>query len=105
MISHGAGRVGLVLGRAHGGAVRLCAATAGALAVCAVAFAGSAAAFPAGCSQSGTTVTCTYSARGETAFVVPGGVSTLTATAVGAQGGADSFSGVAGGLGAVATGT
>ncbi len=44
MISHGEGRIGLVSGRVRGGAGRLCAATVGALAVCAVAFAGSAAA-------------------------------------------------------------
>ncbi len=59
---------------------------------------------PAGCSQTGSTVTCTFAAQGETQFVVPLGVSSLTATAVGAQGGPDGFNHVsAGGLGAIAT--
>ena len=105
MISHGASRVGLMFARARGGAVRLCAVTAGALAVCAVAFAGTAAAFPAGCSQSGTTVTCTYTSGGETAFVVPAGVNSVDATVVGQQGGSDYGDGNAGALGAVASGT
>ena len=34
-------------------------------------------------------MTCTYTASGETQFTVPPGVSSLTATVVGAQGGAD----------------
>lgn len=62
-------------------------------------------ALPADCTQSGNTVTCTYTAGGETAFAVPQGVSSVTATVVGAQGGADSSDNVAGGLGAVASGT
>ena len=83
----------------------MCAATAGALVVCAVAFAGPAAAFPAGCTQSGTTVTCTYTSGGETAFTVPAGVNSVTATVVGQQGGSDYGGGSAGALGAVASGT
>ncbi len=105
MISHGAIWVGLVWVRARGNVVRLFAATVGVSAVCAVAFAGSAAAFPTGCSQSGTTVTCTYTSGGETAFVVPAGVSSVNATVVGAQGGNDFLSDGAGGLGAQASGT
>jgi hypothetical protein len=105
MISHGASWVGLVWVRARGNVVRLFAATVGVSAVCAVAFAGSAAAFPAGCSQSGNTVTCTYTARGETAFAVPAGVNSVNATLVGAQGGNDFLSDGPGGLGAQASGT
>ena len=55
-----------------------------------------------GCSQSGNVVTCTYATQSE--FVVPTGVSSVMATAVGAQGGTDIASGTAGGLGAVASG-
>ena len=47
------------------------------------------AALPAGCTAASGTVTCTYTASGETQFTVPPGVSSLTATVVGAQGGAD----------------
>lgn len=61
--------------------------------------AGSAAADSSGCSQSGSNVTCTYTAQGESQFVVPAGVSSLTATVVGAQGQGP------GGLGAEASGT
>ncbi len=60
---------------------------------------------PAACSQSGTTVTCTYTSQGESQFDVPTGITSVTATAVGAQGGADFGSGTPGGLGAVASGT
>lgn len=70
-----------------------------------MAFAGSAAAYAAGCSQSGTTVTCTYTAGGETPLVVPFGVSSMNATVVGAQGGNDFLGDGAGGLGAQARGT
>ncbi len=62
-------------------------------------------ALPAACSQSGTTVTCTYTAQGQSQFDVPAGITSVTATAVGAQGGADFGSGTPGGLGAVASGT
>jgi Bacterial Ig-like domain (group 3) len=62
------------------------------------------AALPAGCSQSGATVTCTYTTPGETQFAVPTDITSLTATVVGAQGGADYGSGTPGGLGAVASG-
>jgi len=47
------------------------------------------AALPAGCTAASGTVTCTYTASGQTQFTVPPGVSSLTATVVGAQGGAD----------------
>lgn len=76
-----------------------------ALAFCGLAFAGTAAALPAGCSQGGPTATCTYTAQGETAFVVPAGVTSVTATVVGAQGGTSFVGGASGGLGAQATGT
>ena len=100
------GLVGLAgLSRARRGAVAVCAATAGVFAVCAVAFVGTASAYPAGCSQSGTTVTCTYTSGGQTAFVVPFGVSSINATVVGAQGSVGYAGGDAGGLGATAAGT
>ena len=63
------------------------------------------AALPAGCTAASGTVTCTYTASGQTQFTVPPGVSSLTATVVGAQGGADFGLAQPGGLGAVATGT
>jgi Putative Ig domain/IPT/TIG domain len=63
------------------------------------------AALPAGCTAASGMVTCTYTASGETRFTVPPGVSSLTATVVGAQGGADFGLSQPGGLGAVATGT
>ena len=63
------------------------------------------AALPAGCTAASGTVTCTYTANGQTQFTVPPGVSSLTATVVGAQGGADFGLSQPGGLGAVATGT
>lgn len=47
-----------------------------------------AAAIPAGCSQSGATVTCAYTS-GDNPFTVPDGVRTLHVVAVGAPGGAD----------------
>src|SRR5690242_14936850 len=75
-------------------AVGVVAATTGLLA-----FAGSAAAaaLPSECSQSGVTVTCSYSSTGAVqAFAVPGGVSDLTITVTGAQGGYD-FAGLAAG--------
>ena len=63
------------------------------------------AALPAGCTAASGTVTCTYTANGQTQFTVPPGVSSLTATVVGAQGGTDFGLSQPGGLGAVATGT
>ena len=64
------------------------------------------AALPAGCSQSGGTVTCTFTAHGESQFVVPQGLSAVTVTVVGAQGSAGyATSDVPGGLGATASGT
>jgi hypothetical protein len=45
------------------------------------------AALPATCTQSGTTITCTYTGAGTYAFTVPAGVSSLDVTAVGAAGG------------------
>src|SRR5215475_14151019 len=61
------------------------------------------AALPVGCTQSGTTVTCTFTAGGESRFTVPPEVSVITATAVGAQGSHDISSDTPGGLGARAT--
>jgi hypothetical protein len=60
---------------------------------------------PSGCSQSGATVTCTYTSAGEHQFAVPSTVTSVTATVAGGQGGADFGSGEPGGLGAVGTGT
>ena len=91
MILDGVRRVGLAL--------------AGVLAFCGLAFVGAAAALPAGCTQGGPTATCTYTSGGETPFVVPNGVFSVTATAVGAQGQSDHFGQGSGGLGAQATGT
>src|SRR5262249_21659833 len=62
-------------------------------------------ALPAHCTQSGTTVTCTYTAGGEAPFPVPPGVNSVTATATGAQGGAGYANQFPGGLGATASGT
>ena len=59
------------------------------------------AALPTDCSQSGNTVTCTYMTQGESQFVDPNGVGSVTATVVGAQGGPYGD----GGLGAQASGT
>jgi hypothetical protein len=81
----------------------LVALPAGALA--AVGVSGSAAApLPSGCSQLGSTVTCTFTAQGESQFVVPQDVNSVIATVVGAHGGVDFASSAAGGLGARATG-
>ena len=86
--------------------VAIVAVAAAALSV-AIAVAAPAAAFalPSGCSQVGGTVTCTYTAIGEHQFAVPAGVTSVTATAVGGQGGSDFGLGKPGGLGAVATGS
>ena len=57
---------------------------------------------PSNCSQSGSTVTCTYTGAGNYTFTVPGGIDSLDVTAVGAAGGTG-FNGVvplAGGPGA-----
>jgi hypothetical protein len=64
----------------------------------------SAAALPPGCSQSGQTVTCTYSS-GSNAFTVPAGVSQVDVVAVGGMGGGFNFSpfGISG-YGAVVSG-
>jgi hypothetical protein len=72
-----------------------------------VAAAGSAAALPSNCSQSGSTVTCSYAyTGGEQQFAVPAGVSSVHVTATGAPGAAAGYtdSGGAGGLGAVVSG-
>jgi hypothetical protein len=63
------------------------------------------AALPAGCTAASGTVTCTYTASGQTQFTVPPGVTSLTTTVVGGQGGTDFGASTPGGLGAVATGT
>ena len=57
------------------------------------------AALPSSCSQSGSTVTCTYTGAGISTFVVPAGVGSLDVTAVGAAGGTNQGS-VLGGRGA-----
>ena len=62
-------------------------------------------ALPTGCSQSGATVTCKYTSTGEHQFGVPAGVTSVTATVVGGQGGDDFGASTPGGLGAMATGT
>jgi uncharacterized repeat protein (TIGR01451 family) len=64
-------------------------ATAGALSsLWALAVAGSAAALPSNCLQSGTTVTCTFSSSGsEQTFATPAGVSSVHVVATGANGG------------------
>ena len=50
-------------------------------------FAGPAQAVPAGCTQSGTTVTCAYTTVGETALTLPANVGAVTVHAAGAAGG------------------
>lgn len=56
--------------------------------VAAAALAGPAmASLPSNCSQSGSTVTCTYTGAGTYSFTVPGGVSSLDVEAAGARGG------------------
>jgi len=62
------------------------------------------AALPSGCSEAAGTVTCSFTSQGETGFVVPQGVGSVTASVVGAQGGADYAADVPGGLGAQASG-
>lgn len=57
---------------------------------------------PSGCTQAGTTVTCTYTS-GSTTFTVPGGVTLVHVVAVGGEGAASS-GGAAGGYGAVVSG-
>lgn len=57
------------------------------------------------CTTSGSQVTCTFASTGaEQTFVVPAGVSTVQATAIGAAGGANN-AGTAGGRGAQVSGT
>ncbi|MEV4352621.1 choice-of-anchor P family protein [Actinoplanes sp. NPDC049596] len=63
------------------------------------------AALPAGCAQSGSTVTCTYGYTGsEQTFTVPAGVQSVQVTATGAAGGKNS-NGLTGGRGATVAGT
>ena len=45
-------------------------------------------ALPSNCTQTGQTVTCTYTTAGQGSFTVPGGVSSVDVVAVGAAGGA-----------------
>jgi len=60
---------------------------------------------PAGCTQTDQTVTCTYGYTGaEQSFTVPAGVTTVTVSATGAAGGADSNNDHPGGRGARVTG-
>jgi hypothetical protein len=67
--------------------------------------AGSAAAAPANCSPTASGITCAFTAQGETQFVVPQDVSSITASVVGAQGGPGDANGQSGGLGAKAVGS
>jgi len=60
---------------------------------------------PSGCTESATTVTCQDTLPGESTFTVPPGVTSITATAVGADGGQETVFNGGGGSGAVATGT
>jgi hypothetical protein len=69
------------------------------------AFAAVPAALPAGCSQTGAVVNCTYGSTGaEQTFTVPAGVGSVQVSAIGAAG-APSFGGASGGRGAQVTGT
>ena len=110
MVVHEGRWVGSTRSISLGVAVRLFAATVGALAVYVSAFATSAVALPPGCVQSANTVTCTFSSTGsEQTFAVPAGVSSVSAAAVGGRGatgvGTDpGSSGGAGGFGAQVTG-
>lgn len=97
----GARRVGWLLSRVRGAGVGLSLATVGVFGLGSVTFAGSAAALPANCSQSDSTVTCAYSPGPEATFVVPAGVGSLHVVASGANGGS-TFLGQ-GGAGAQAT--
>ena len=90
------------MARAVRGAVGLALAVAGIGAGMADA---ASAALPSNCAQSGITVTCTFTAQGESQFTVPFGVSSITATTVGAQGRPDNVTATPGGLGAQATGS
>ncbi len=91
-------------------AVALFGATLGLGGVWGAAFAGSAVALPAGCSQSGITVACVFSYTGRArAFVVPAGVRWIVVDARGAagrgSGGGSVGKAIAGGLGARVRGT
>jgi hypothetical protein len=88
MLSREVRNVGSRLLSGRGRAVGVLAATAGLLGLWAVALVGSAAALPSNCTQSGATVTCTYTGAGTYTFTPPAGVSSLDVTAVGAAGGA-----------------
>src|ERR1700733_9310873 len=82
MVVHEGRWVGSMRSISLGVAVRLFAATVGALAVYVSAFATSAVALPPGCVQSANTVTCTFSSTGsEQTFAVPAGVSSVSAAA------------------------
>jgi outer membrane protein OmpA-like peptidoglycan-associated protein len=86
--------------------IRACALAMIAMAALVLAFAGRAAAASPSCvGVGGGMVTCTFTSVGQTAFDVPAGATSLTAAAVGQQGGADFGTDTPGGLGAVATGT
>ena len=90
--------------------VALFGATLGLGGVWGAAFAGSAAALPAGCSESGITVTCTFSYAGRAqTFVVPAGVRWIVVDGRGAagrgSGGGTVGKAIAGGLGARVRGT
>jgi hypothetical protein len=89
MIFTGVRRVGRLATGVRGWRSMVFGVAAGLSALWALALAGSAAALPTNCSQSGSTVTCTFSYTGsEQTFTVPAGVSAVAITAVGAPGGA-----------------
>ena len=73
---------------------------AGATGLAVAVFAASASALPAGCTQSGTAVSCPFVSTGsEQQFVVPAGVFGVDVTAVGGKGGAGATTGGTGGTG------
>jgi hypothetical protein len=97
------GRVGWSPGR--GWRAVVWSVAAGLSAMWALALADSASALPSNCSQSGSTVTCTFSSTGsEQTFTVPAGLSTVAATAVGGRGGGGGSNGGAGGFGDTVSG-
>jgi Bacterial Ig-like domain (group 3)/Domain of unknown function DUF11 len=81
-------------------------AAAGLALAAAVIPAGAAAAQPSNCSQSGSTVTCTFTESGAAVtWPVPAGLTSAALTLYGGSGGSASSSGGAGGAGAEVTGT
>ena len=95
--------------RSRRGVGRLCLLGSLVASIVSMLLAGAAAALPTNCTQSGATVTCTFTASGAAqAFTPPVGVSPITVTLTGASGGAGGqFNGVggSGGLGAAVSGS